>query len=129
MVESERQIAPMKEALAAFLQSLWDAGLRPSHAVQTIAYCVAEHDDNRELTISLLDRRMLAGDHRENIVFTPSLRLKDVRYALEYASSLGIGSPFGALAEVVFRQLSALGLQDANESAVLEVARLQMPAQ
>ena len=62
VVESERQIPPMKEALAAFLQSLWDTGLRPSHAVQTIAYCVAEHDDNRELTISLLDRRMLAGD-------------------------------------------------------------------
>ncbi len=62
VVESERQIPPMKEALAAFLQALWDKGLRPSHAVQTIAYCVSEHDDNHELTISLLDRRMLAGD-------------------------------------------------------------------
>jgi [protein-PII] uridylyltransferase len=30
--------------------------------VQTVAYCVAEHDGNTELTISLLDRRMLAGD-------------------------------------------------------------------
>ena len=27
-----------------------------------VAECVAEHDDNRELTISLLDRRFLAGD-------------------------------------------------------------------
>ncbi len=62
IVESERQIAPMKEALSSFLQSLWDKGLRPSHAVQTIAYCVAEHDDNRELTISLLDRRLIVGD-------------------------------------------------------------------
>ncbi len=62
VVESENQIPPMKDALSAFLQSQWDTGLRPSHAVQTIAYCVTEHDDNRELTISLLDRRILAGD-------------------------------------------------------------------
>ena len=62
VVESENQIPPMKDALSAFLQDLWDKGLRPSHAVHTVAYCVVEHDDNRELTISLLDRRMLAGD-------------------------------------------------------------------
>jgi [protein-PII] uridylyltransferase len=62
VVETENQIPPMKDALSAFLQDLWDTGLRPSHAVHTVAYCVAEHDDNRELTISLLDRRMLAGD-------------------------------------------------------------------
>jgi [protein-PII] uridylyltransferase len=62
VVESENQIPPMKDALSAFLQDLWDTGLRPSHAVHTVAYCVAEHEDNRELTISLLDRRMLAGD-------------------------------------------------------------------
>ena len=62
VVESENQIPPMKDALSAFLQSLWDTGLRPSHAVHTVAYCVAEHEDNRELTISLLDRRMLARE-------------------------------------------------------------------
>jgi [protein-PII] uridylyltransferase len=62
VVESENQIPPMKDAMSTFLQTLWDSNLRPSHAVHTVAYCVAEHDDNRELTISLLDRRMLAGD-------------------------------------------------------------------
>ncbi len=62
VVEFENQIPAMKDALSAFLQSLWDTGLRPSHAVHTVAYCVAEHEDNRELTISLLDRRLLAGD-------------------------------------------------------------------
>jgi 3-hydroxyisobutyrate dehydrogenase len=71
--------------------------------------------------------RMLAGNHRQDIVFTPQLRLKDVRYALEFARRLGIGSPFGSQAESAFRQLYDLGLQDANESAVLEVARLQTP--
>jgi [protein-PII] uridylyltransferase len=49
-------------ALSVFLQSLWDAGLRPSHSVHTVADCVTEHEQNAELTISLLDRRMLAGD-------------------------------------------------------------------
>ena len=62
VVELESQIAPMQDALSGFLRDLWDTGLRPSHAVHTVAYCVAEHDDNSELTISLLDRRMLAGD-------------------------------------------------------------------
>jgi 3-hydroxyisobutyrate dehydrogenase len=72
-------------------------------------------------------QRMLAGNHQQDIVFTPQLRLKDVRYALELAGQLGIGSPFGLQAETAFRQLYDLGLQDANESAVLEVARLQTP--
>jgi 3-hydroxyisobutyrate dehydrogenase len=74
-------------------------------------------------------QRMLAGNHQQDIVFTPQLRLKDVRYALELARQLGIGSPFGLQAETAFRQLYDLGLQDANESAVLEVARLQTPRQ
>jgi 3-hydroxyisobutyrate dehydrogenase len=74
-------------------------------------------------------QRMLAGNHRQDIVFTPQLRLKDVRYALELARQLRIGSPFGLQAEIAFRQLYDLGLQDANESAVLEVARLQTPRQ
>ena len=63
-MESENQIPPVRGAMAAFLETLWDAGLRPSHAVQTVPYCVAEHDGNTELTISLLDQRLLAGDPR-----------------------------------------------------------------
>jgi 3-hydroxyisobutyrate dehydrogenase len=74
-------------------------------------------------------RRMVAGNHQRDIVFTPRLRLKDVRYALEFARQLGIGSPFGSQAEAAFHRLYDLGLQDANESAVLEVARLQTPRQ
>jgi 3-hydroxyisobutyrate dehydrogenase len=74
-------------------------------------------------------QRMVAGDHGRDIVFTPQLRLKDVRYALEFARQLGIGSPFGVQAATAFRQLYDLDLQDANESAILEVARLQTPPQ
>jgi 3-hydroxyisobutyrate dehydrogenase len=68
-------------------------------------------------------RRMVAGDHDQNVVFTPRLRLKDVSYALQLTHALGIASPFGSLAEATFRQLCDAGLADANESAVLEVAR------
>jgi [protein-PII] uridylyltransferase len=59
---SERHIAAAKEAISAFLQHLWDAGLRMSHSVRTPDECVEVHDSNTELNISLLDQRFLAGD-------------------------------------------------------------------
>ncbi len=46
LVEFEQQMPPAREALSAFLQSLWDAGLRPSHSVHTVADCVTEHENN-----------------------------------------------------------------------------------
>lgn len=55
-------VTPPRDALADFLQLLWDGGLRPSHSVHSVAECSTEHSDNAELTISLLDRRLLAGD-------------------------------------------------------------------
>jgi len=67
--------------------------------------------------------RMFAGDHASNVVFTPALRLKDVEYALRLARSLGIGSPFGALAETTFRALCDAGHAAENESSVIEIAR------
>src|SRR2546423_12459041 len=48
--------------MGAFLQGLWDSGLRPSHSVHSVADCAIEHAENVEFTISLLDRRWLAGD-------------------------------------------------------------------
>ena len=62
LIESENQLPSVKETLSSFLQALWDSGLRPSHSVHTVADCVTEHEQNAELTISLLDRRRLAGD-------------------------------------------------------------------
>jgi len=71
--------------------------------------------------------RMVASNHGQDVVFTPALRLKDVRYALSFARSLGIGSPFGTAAEAAFRRLCETGLQDVNESAVVEIARRAPP--
>ena len=70
-------------------------------------------------------RRIAEDQHDRDIFFTPQLRLKDVEYALELVHQFGIGSPFGALAARVFRQLCDLGYAQANESKVIEVARRQ----
>lgn len=72
-------------------------------------------------------RRMVEGGDDENIAFTAQLRLKDVKYALLLARSLGVGSPFGSLAGRAFRQLCGLGHAHDNESAILEVARARKP--
>lgn len=51
-----------KEALARFLQTGWDCGLRLSHSVHSVRECCEMHEGNIELTVSLLDHRFLAGD-------------------------------------------------------------------
>jgi [protein-PII] uridylyltransferase len=62
LIDADIPASAMKEHLSVFLQSLWDSGLRPSHSVHTVADCATEQEHNAELTISLLDRRRLAGD-------------------------------------------------------------------
>src|SRR5882724_6163696 len=62
LVERESLAADLKEPLSEFVRLLWDAGLRLSHSVRTIAECTEIHEGNIELNISLLDRRLLAGD-------------------------------------------------------------------
>ncbi len=51
-----------KANVSAFLQRLWDGGMRVSQSVRTPEECLLVHDQNAELNISLLDRRYLAGD-------------------------------------------------------------------
>jgi 3-hydroxyisobutyrate dehydrogenase len=70
--------------------------------------------------------RMVAEDHDHNIVFTSALRLKDVEYAVRFARAVGIGSPFGALAEGTYRQLCDMGYAKLNESKVIDVCRSQL---
>ncbi|MGH9557718.1 MAG: hypothetical protein ACRD30_00660, partial [Bryobacteraceae bacterium] len=61
LAASEEHIPP-PDALSVFLRGFWDAGLRPSHSVHTVEDCIAQNEGNAEFTISLLDRRFLAGD-------------------------------------------------------------------
>jgi [protein-PII] uridylyltransferase len=61
LMDRESQTADLKDALSEFVRLLWDAGLRLSHSVRTIAECTEVHEQNIELNISLLDRRLLGG--------------------------------------------------------------------
>jgi [protein-PII] uridylyltransferase len=61
LFDGERAVAESKEPIAAFLQHLWDSGLRMSHSVRTPAECTEVHDGNAELNVSLLDQRYLTG--------------------------------------------------------------------
>src|ERR1039457_6311083 len=62
LVESGRLAQDAPGPISAFLQSLWDSGLRLSHSVRTAEECAEIHDENIELNVSLLDQRYLAGD-------------------------------------------------------------------
>ncbi|HEX5228147.1 MAG TPA: HD domain-containing protein [Bryobacteraceae bacterium] len=61
LIDRESQAAGIKNQLSEFVRVLWDAGLRLSHSVRTVAECAEIHEGNIELSISLLDRRLLAG--------------------------------------------------------------------
>jgi [protein-PII] uridylyltransferase len=71
----ERQAIAERErpAISAFIQDLWDRGLRVSQSVRTLSECCQRHDDNLELTISLLDHRYLAGDRQLHVHFSMEL--------------------------------------------------------
>ena len=70
-------------------------------------------------------RRIVAADHDRNIVFSAALRLKDVEYGLRFAREIGIGSPFGAVAAGIYRQLCEMGHAHLNESKVIDACRAQ----
>jgi 3-hydroxyisobutyrate dehydrogenase len=70
-------------------------------------------------------RRMVAGDHERDVVFTAALRLKDVEYALQMARGLKMGAPFGELAGSGLRELCASGRGQINESSIVDVAALR----
>jgi [protein-PII] uridylyltransferase len=61
LVERESQTVAIKKELSEFVRLVWDSGLRLSHSVHTVAECVEIHEQNIELSISLLDRRYLDG--------------------------------------------------------------------
>jgi 3-hydroxyisobutyrate dehydrogenase len=74
-------------------------------------------------------RRMAAGDHDRDVVFSGHLRRKDAAYGVRLAQQLGVGAPFGEAALAGPDALVAAGLGDQNESSVIEVARQARPPQ
>ncbi len=55
---AEREV---KNAIRRLNQDLWDAGLRVAAATRTVAECGRWDAENAELTMSLLDRRLVTG--------------------------------------------------------------------
>jgi [protein-PII] uridylyltransferase len=51
-----------RDCLSEFLRTIWDSGLRVSHSIRTVEECSTVHEGNFELTVSLLDQRLLTGD-------------------------------------------------------------------
>ncbi len=49
------------DSIRSCIQAMWDIGLRASPATRTLKECERVHPDNLEFTVSLLDRRFLAG--------------------------------------------------------------------
>jgi [protein-PII] uridylyltransferase len=57
----DRAQQAIKEPLSLLLRDLWDQGLRISQSVHTPQECNQIDNSNAELSVSLLDRRFLAG--------------------------------------------------------------------
>jgi [protein-PII] uridylyltransferase len=62
LIPDEKTQVAVKEPLSMFLRDLWDRGLRISQSVHTPADCNQIDSSNAELAVSLLDRRLLAGN-------------------------------------------------------------------
>lgn len=73
LVERTPQGEVPRAALSAFLRALWDAGLRLSQSVRTVADCCTLDQTNVELSISLIDQRFLTGDISLHEALVPRL--------------------------------------------------------
>ena len=62
LTPDEKTQLAIKEPLSMFLRDLWDQQLRISQSVHTPADCNQIDAANAELAVSLLDRRLLAGN-------------------------------------------------------------------
>ena len=62
LLETEKQSNALKELLPEFVRLLWNAGLRVSSAVLTVAEGLEAIERGSVAGFSLLDRRLLAGD-------------------------------------------------------------------
>ncbi|MEE8352799.1 MAG: NAD(P)-dependent oxidoreductase [Rhodospirillales bacterium] len=68
-------------------------------------------------------KRMADGGHDRDITFSGKLRLKDVLYALKLADKLGQQTPFGDAAREAFQKLADDGVDELNETKIIDVLR------
>jgi [protein-PII] uridylyltransferase len=73
LVREDLRTEVLREPVGRFVQALWDARLRLSHSVRTVAECCELYEQNVELSISLLDARPLCGSVALSEELTASL--------------------------------------------------------
>ena len=66
---------------------------------------------------------MLADDADAEVTFSGRLRRKDAAYALDLARTIGGRTPFADVSLAGLDALLAAGRGDANETAIIEIAR------
>src|SRR5262249_42344381 len=126
--------AAIKESLSLLLRDLWDCGMRVSQSVRTPRECNQVDPNNSELAVSLLDRRLLAGDqtlyaqvrdpgvelgrHIAELTRQRHSRFQDTVYHLEP----NVKEAPGGLRDVqVLRWLARLGAPDEHQPRNTEV--------
>ncbi len=62
LTPNEDTQSDIREPLSLLLRDLWDCGMRVSQSVRTPRECNQIDPNNSELAVSLLDRRLVAGD-------------------------------------------------------------------
>ncbi|HEY7838510.1 MAG TPA: hypothetical protein VIC54_07930 [Terriglobales bacterium] len=62
LCSSEAELEGLKASMAAFVQHLWDRGLQLNCAVRTLDTALGARNDNVQVCLGLLDRRLLGGD-------------------------------------------------------------------
>ena len=76
----------VKDAIRRVNQELWDCGIRVAPATRRLTECEKFDEDNAEFTLSLLDRRLLAGDGavfaKLDTVVVPKLLAKEQKAIL-----------------------------------------------
>ena len=60
----ERPDENLAGIMEAFVQVLWDAGLKPGHSVRTVSQCVEEAAADVGVATNLMETRLLAGNGR-----------------------------------------------------------------
>ena len=68
-------------------------------------------------------KRMIAGNHDQDVTFSGRWRLKDTLYGLRLAEKFGQDARFGRVAGKIYRMLVDQGFGDVNETKVVDVLR------
>lgn len=125
LTRDEKTQLEIREPLSLVLRDLWDEGLRVSQSVRTPGDCNQIDSGNAELAVSLLDRRLLAGDETlfrlirdpkpelgHNIVELTRSRHSQFQNTIYHLEPHVKDSPGGLRDLQVLRWLSKLGAGD-----------------